>query len=793
MEVLRFTPGWPRLSRAPLVAALLLFVSLPTMAQSVAIREPAAGAQYLPNQSFAVIAGAVAAGEDTVSNVEFFVDDKSIGMDREVPFESIGLSGNPGSHKLHAVLTTSRGTVVHSTPVTFETVRVVDLLAPLDGTHFRTGDAIPMQVTHRADGSGGFLQFFADNQLLREDTLPAAVAEVPTITYEWRDAPVGTHVLKAVVLSAKRELIGESTLSTVTVEPTPLSLQLRAPANPLPVKQGTPMTVEVAVASGLDEVLAPVGDVALEWVINGSGFPDGDQPTATARASAVAACDTPDAPSSGQVTTNSEGLADITFTPGCNGNRSLWVRVLGRPDIAPVQLPFAQEVPTATALRALLDGATYVIAEPGKAAALRVQAVDADGVAVADAITDWTLTPSDAGTLTAIVNTAADGVASGSVTLSGQRSASARICVRDQPGSCIDIQIRSTAELIVRPVQQIVAPIAQQAIETSRTQLGLLRSRMGQLRNEQGHGFCDGASVQVQGLSMPMCGGGGGGGDNSDGSRLGSFVMGNATLGKRDADGRWSGYELLTRGLTGGVDYRFSPEWVGGAALGIARGSVDVANINTQDSSGVSGSLFGQWMPSNGLFATGVLSVGRNSFDIERRGSDQLLLSSETDSRQTAMQLELGYSLGKQALKLTPYARYELVDVDVDSLTENGGPEAVAVDPYSLRNSALSAGLSADYAISSRSGVWIPSVNVEFHNETQNLDIVHARLVNGRYGTVNVPMPEDDNRYGTFGFNLQWLSGGAGQPISSFIGYGMVFGRDNVESKSFTLGVKLPF
>jgi uncharacterized protein with beta-barrel porin domain len=139
------------------------------------------------------------------------------------------------------------------------------------------------------------------------------------------------------------------------------------------------------------------------------------------------------------------------------------------------------------------------------------------------------------------------------------------------------------------------------------------------------------------------------------------------------------------------------------------------------------------------------------------------------------------------------HLRIETIRAKLKPFEESGGVDALAISGQTVRANAFGAGAVGEYAISTSSGVWIPSGRVEFLSESQKQDQAYARLVNGSTALVPLSAETIDKTFGTWSVNFQWLTGPRGTLISSFIGYEQTFGKTGFKSNRFTAGVKVPF
>jgi outer membrane autotransporter protein len=534
------------------------------------------------------------------------------------------------------------------------------------------------------------------------------------------------------------------------------------------------------------------------------------------------------------VTTNeTTGEADLSITFGCGvGSRKLKISATGLAKPFEFTLTGANTLVTAVSFTA---GARLLAVTTAAQTSLSARAVDGNKAAIEGAFVTWEATPANAATVTPDLTpsvTDKNGNVSAKVQLAGSaRKATIRVCV-DNRGAllCDTIDLVSQADAVERPAQAITAPMVQQSIAAPRVQISNVSSRLSQLRTEQLSGWYADVGLNVPGGRIPIPGSGSSSTSSSDegeksdsskqkdgsaagtrASRLGVFFTGDIDISRRGAsaiDGgdttlkRGSssidgGYKINTKGLTLGVDYRLHKDWVIGAALGGLRSETDIGAIDAvygpgdQTAKGYSGSLFAQWLPAQRLYVNGVLNVGRNEYD-NRRLVNNVALQGSTKGSQVAGQVEAGYFLNANQLRLTPFLRYEFVQATIDPLKESGSDDAVMIETQKVRAASMNLGVSLDYTLSTSVGVLIPTARVEYGRQSQRQDAVFARLVNGTPVLAPIAQAAVDRYSGNYGIGIQWLTGISAQPISVYLGYERAFGNENSKSDRYLLGIKLP-
>jgi sarcosine oxidase gamma subunit len=527
---------------------------------------------------------------------------------------------------------------------------------------------------------------------------------------------------------------------------------------------------------------------------------------------------------SGQLITNEQGTATFSLTLGCEvGPRAIGLCVKDAStsicltpslafDVVPPRVAAAPEF-TAESAQSIV---------PGQPATVKVVLRDDKGAVFVGQQINFSITKGQVATGTsANAFTASDGTASFSFTPASNLEITVKACV-NSTSTCKEKTLFNLNPLVVEPAKAIIAPIQQTAVSASRVQINNVTTRMNQLRTETTFGYSNDISVNLPGgqnETKPTGGSGsgsGGGASRSDKDAkveaqkapraLGLFSMGDIDITRRDPLDGDGGYKVRSRGITVGADYRFSRNFVAGAALGYGRGNTNLLGTSQgkQNSRSTSASLFSQYQSNRDAYINAILSMGRSKFTSERKALDDLMAVARPNSKQVGFQTEMGYAFGthvdpKQVsgfanVRFIPYARAQVIRATIDSFEENGSAYSVGVSAQKLRARTFAVGASAQTSFSSGIGVWVPSARAEWLHETQRSDSPNARLISG--SAVLTPIDTSlvpDKTYGLVGVNLQWLSGTQGVVSSSFIGYERTFGISGGSTDRFTGGIKIPF
>ena len=188
--------------------------SIPTLIRTgnnppvVAITSPSNNAKVKAGESTTITANA-SDSDGTITQVEFYVDGKSVGIDSTAPYEHV-YTAISGSYLLTSIAKDNKGDSTVSAPIT---IYVTDNQAPTVNIEVAptamTGDIVAIKANaNDSDGSVASVEFFVDNVSVGKDsTLPFSTTWI---------AQVGTFKIKAIATDNKG-LTANSSEETIQV------------------------------------------------------------------------------------------------------------------------------------------------------------------------------------------------------------------------------------------------------------------------------------------------------------------------------------------------------------------------------------------------------------------------------------------------------------------------------------------------------------------------------------------------------------------------------------------------
>lgn len=282
-----------------------------------------------------------------------------------------------------------------------------------------------------------------------------------------------------------------------------------------------------------------------------------------------------------------------------------------------------------------------------------------------------------------------------------------------------------------------------QALEMNNNQIASLSNRISAIRSGRQSGRINIAGLMFDNNGNPISttqlaklddtfNKAAAGDDNFD--RLGVFVNGDIGYGNRRTTSNEAGYNLNTHGVTAGVDYRFTDNFVLGTAFGYNNAtSAYYSNLGKLEADSYSGAIYGSFFTEGGFFVDGIFSGSHVNYASIRH--IQYRLPTETTPTKTIntnafgnnqgdefnVAMNSGYNFNFGGLTITPQIRVDYTTSQVDGLNEQGGLGwALHVNQQQFESLQTAPGLQLAYAISLPWAVIIPMARAEYIHEFKN-------------------------------------------------------------------------
>lgn len=240
----------------------------------------------------------------------------------------------------------------------------------------------------------------------------------------------------------------------------------------------------------------------------------------------------------------------------------------------------------------------------------------------------------------------------------------------------------------------------------------------------------------------------------------GGFV----NFGSRDVDEVSIDLDRTLVGLSAGVDYRFTPQFVGGVGIGYGREHADIGeNGTTSRAEAYSGVLYGSYAPVRNLFLDGLAGYSRLEFDSSRfvtaTGESA---RGERSGDQVFGSLTATYEHRGESHLFAPYFGLEGSHARLDAFTENGAsPFMLTYGNQDVSSLAGIVGLRFEVDVAFDWGVLTPRTRIEYGRDFAQSDrasIGYADIGTLAYGVRTNTDSRDRLEFG-LGFDAAFVDG----------------------------------
>jgi outer membrane lipase/esterase len=283
--------------------------------------------------------------------------------------------------------------------------------------------------------------------------------------------------------------------------------------------------------------------------------------------------------------------------------------------------------------------------------------------------------------------------------------------------------------------------------------------------------------------------------------RFGVFINGTAAWGDRDRTDLEEGYDFNNYGVTGGADYRFTPNLIAGAAFSYYRTEADINdNLGTVEADSFGITLYGTYYVGD-FFIDLLGGFMWNNYDTERlvqvtniATPVNAIAKGDTEGQQYTVSAGVGYQYRWQALTLTPLARLDYVHLHVNGYNETGGGGlALEVKSQNVDSLQSSLGAQVGYAFPLNFGVLVPQVRGEWRHEfLDDQRNIRARFLDDpnpqAFFATETDKPDRDYFVVAAGLSAVFARG-----ISAFVNYETFLGLREFTRHEFTGGVRVEF
>ncbi len=293
----------------------------------------------------------------------------------------------------------------------------------------------------------------------------------------------------------------------------------------------------------------------------------------------------------------------------------------------------------------------------------------------------------------------------------------------------------------------------------------------------------------------------GGGSGDIDFPPLNFWSKIDSDFGSRDTTFSQSGFEFDNHNFVFGADYRLSDAWVGGGSFSYRNSNASFdANRGETKNDSYNGTLYTSYNITEAAYINATASYAGFSYNTHRNivapdGSGTLQTSTANaspDGGQYSFSWGGGYDFHHHALTISPYARGEYINLDIDAYSESGSAFAARFGKQTIESLTSTLGIQSAYAFSFPWGVLIPQLRGEWHHQFMDGQRqVKAGFVNDTSNQSFILTSDSPTRdYYTFGAEVSSVLPGG---ISAFLAYESLLSYSSINSNKLMLGARLEF
>ncbi|MDJ0806009.1 MAG: autotransporter outer membrane beta-barrel domain-containing protein [Gammaproteobacteria bacterium] len=344
------------------------------------------------------------------------------------------------------------------------------------------------------------------------------------------------------------------------------------------------------------------------------------------------------------------------------------------------------------------------------------------------------------------------------------------------------------------------------SVEVSQRQFDNITARMKALRSGATGISVSGLTLDYAGKALPInllaaaamqSGGSAGEGNTALLGKLGFFINGNLSFGEKDGSSNELGFDLDTRGITAGLDYRFTDQFIVGGSIGYVGSDTEFdSSRGDMDVKGYTLAVYSTYYQGEASYLDAILSYGWNDFDSSRKVNFLGIseeASGDTDGTELSFSLGGGYDFNRNALSFGPYGRINYINADIDGYTEDSSTGLELVyDDQEVESLTTLLGGQLSYAISTSRGVFTPQLRLEWaHEFKDDSRFIKARFQHDPTNTsFRLTTDDPDRDYFNLGAGVS-ATFGAGK--SGYIYFETMLGQEDVKQHSLAAGFRLEF
>ncbi len=293
----------------------------------------------------------------------------------------------------------------------------------------------------------------------------------------------------------------------------------------------------------------------------------------------------------------------------------------------------------------------------------------------------------------------------------------------------------------------------------------------------------------------------GGGAGDEDFPPLNFWGKVDSDFGSVDTTFTQAGFDFDNHNFVFGADYRLTDAWVAGGSFSYRNSNASFdANRGETKNDSYNGTLYTSYNITDAAYINATASYAGFSYDTHRNivapdASGTLQTSTANaspDGGQYSFSWGGGYDFHHHALTVSPYARGEYINLDIDAYSESGSAFAARFGKQTVESLTSTLGIQSAYAFSFPWGVLIPQLRGEWHHQFMDGQRqVKAGFVNDTSNQSFILTSDGPTRdYYTFGAEVSSVLPGG---VSAFLAYESLLSYSSINSNKLMLGARLEF
>ncbi len=277
------------------------------------------------------------------------------------------------------------------------------------------------------------------------------------------------------------------------------------------------------------------------------------------------------------------------------------------------------------------------------------------------------------------------------------------------------------------------------------------------------------------------------------------FASGTLEIGDKKSTENESGYKPHSYNLTLGADTQVTPQWIVGAAFGVAKADANIANDSgSLKVQGYHFAIYGSY-EQQALSIDGAINVGMADHEMTRHIHFSLAdvvtdnhARSNTDGKQVDLSLNISHNWPlRNKINLDAWGRLNYFNTSIDSYQESGAEGYnVAINSQTDNQFHSGAGSRVSQPINSQYGLFIPHASIEWiHNYRSNAQAISGYFISDPLATqfsFNADKP--DRNYFDFRLGVSMVFP---QDIIGFAEFAKRLQQTNYDASFFSIGIRM--